>query len=208
MKNLTLLAFLTFGLMINNAIAGVDINGFTCEMHYKAKAKGVKFLIGSFKVNGKGTLTCIDHEGTIERLPIKIQFKTKKIAPQVAFGKFKINGASIDLFIKNGDIDDVLGSYRVAMTSGTVGVGGGVLTAKHLNLKGLHLSFAVQATKGLGLSYGLSKMKIKIDYDRLDGLEEEVVTEEDLSLEERLKERVKEEAKDAVLDSIEDSILG
>jgi hypothetical protein len=165
MKNL-IVALVAFAAFTGSAMA-VEAPLWTCNLSYKAKAKGFQVLFGSFSIKGEGKLSCISVFGETDVLPVTIKMKAKPLALRVAFGSFEMLGTSLNIGVFSNDPRDLLGEYRVALAQGSLGLGAGVFTAVQLGFPNIDFAVSAQVTRGLGVAVGLTKLEIGLDDSHL-----------------------------------------
>ena len=136
---------------------------WTCEMTFKAKARGLQVIIGDFTINGDGKLRCSNLVGDLETIPIKITIGGSKLAMRIGFGKYAIYGASTNITLFNSEPEDILGNYKMATLSGSLGAGAGTFVGTHVELPSFSLNLSMQVTKGIGFNVGLDNMSIEYD---------------------------------------------
>ncbi len=161
-KVITAIVFLMSSFVYSQAQA-MEAPAWTCELNFKATAKGVQFILGSYNYKGKGTLRCLSAFGEVDELPIKIKIGSGKIAPRLAIGKTTIYGLSANISLLTGDPENLLGKYRVLNVHGSVFAGAGAFTAVKIGMPSLSLTVSAQVTKGYGLNLGLNTMKLELD---------------------------------------------
>ncbi|MEQ1878919.1 MAG: hypothetical protein ABL958_19930 [Bdellovibrionia bacterium] len=165
MKHL-LLAALTMFTLQAQADTKLD-QGWMCGLKYEAQAQGFQVIAGSFAIVGKGEINCTNLNGSKEVIPVNVAIKTRPVAAKIAFGKYKVYGASANVYLLNHVPKDLLGNYYVAEAQGSIIGGVGVITGTHKTNRALSLYLSVNALKGFGMNLGASKMLIELDETRL-----------------------------------------
>jgi hypothetical protein len=135
--------------------------GWVCGLTFEGTSKGVQFIIGSFKTEAVGTLSCLNPEGTRYEQPVRITMRNRAFNAGIGAGYFEFKGVSAQLSLMNASPDMLMGEYYVAQ--GQVAFIGGVsvMTATKFGTPQLSMQIAIQANEGIGFHVGLNRMTIE-----------------------------------------------
>jgi hypothetical protein len=133
---------------------------YQCALTFEAAGGGVQIIAGYFKLSGEGNIRCLDIAGNTEELPVKVTFKTKPLALNLAIGTFEMAGLASGIGVANGP-EALLGKYIVADAQAAVAVGVGANLSVHGGNEALTMNVGVNVTRGLGLQLGVTQMKIE-----------------------------------------------
>lgn len=164
MKSVLVVMAMVFGLGLQ---AQADVPAWACNMTFKGEAKGLKVIVGKYKLEAKGDLRCISASGVKESYPITLKAKSHFIGPQVAFGKMEFTGAAANVALFTNNPKDLLGNYLLVQGQASVIRGVGVLAAAHTDIPALTVNLSLQFTKGFGVNLGVEKLNIALDQDRM-----------------------------------------
>jgi hypothetical protein len=130
--------------------------GWSCNMEFTAKGKGLQIFIGKFKMKGEGVLQCENDRGDMRVLPVKVTMGGKPIQAQVAAGWLRVKGHAKAIGISENP-ESLFGKYYVAKAQfaiiGGVGTQAGFDVEKDGNLA---FNMSLQTIKGFGFSLGVT----------------------------------------------------
>ncbi len=132
---------------------------FMCDLTFKAKGGGVRLFIGNYELNGRGTITCYDSRGNIERLPVHVRLGGYPLSPSIGIGHMVVRGVASGVGFARSPYD-FLGGYVVAGVHGALGVGGGLQLALHGTHRSLTLNGSLQLVRGVGFNAGFDYVEI------------------------------------------------
>lgn len=135
--------------------------GWVCGLTFEGTSQGLQLIIGSFKTEAVGTLSCLNAAGTRYEQPVRITMRNRAFNAGIGAGYFEFKGVSAQLSLMNASPEMLMGDYYVAQ--GQVALVGGVsvMTATKFGTPQLSLQLAIQANEGIGLHLGLNRMTIE-----------------------------------------------
>lgn len=161
MKNLSLLlSVMALTLSASFAQAQIEEPIWNCSVTFDIKGGGLKLLIGHYKLDGYGYLSCVDVMGNTEEYPVYVTMGGTPVSLGLGIGHLRLVGVATGIGIA-GQPTDVLGSYLVAGARGALVIGGGADLALHATNSALTLNASVQAVSGLGANIGLDYLTIE-----------------------------------------------
>ncbi|HEY8272752.1 MAG TPA: hypothetical protein VIG33_17795 [Pseudobdellovibrionaceae bacterium] len=140
-----------------------SVPAWVCSLSFKGEAEGFKLIYGDYAFNGKGDLLCANPAGKSVAYPVIVTMNSKKLSPQVSFGRMRLSGQAVEFSLFNHNPEDVLGTYYIAQGQAAVVGGIGAITATKVHLPEIALHISLQFARGLGVNLGLNKMVIALD---------------------------------------------
>ncbi len=134
--------------------------GWACAISFQGVSQGAQFILGKFKTEAVGTMSCGDANGNRVDRGIHVDMSRNWIAPSVGIGYFEFAGASTEVSLLNASPEVLYGDYLIAQ--GQIAVIGGVsvMTAVKVGAPQLALQLSIQANHGLGVQLGFNRMRI------------------------------------------------
>jgi len=157
MKKIMAVILLIVAFSASNAFARPSF--WTCKLDFHAQAEGLQFFVGNFRMEGEGSLKCINVFGEVEVLPISIEMNSRPISLRFAFGKFEIHGTSLNVTLARDNLDDLMGEYRTVSVQGSREYGVGAFAATKVGDNGISFNVTVQTLTGTGLNVGYSTLE-------------------------------------------------
>ena len=155
---------LALGLMSGLSAHAVGKNpaDWECSLQFEAKGRGLQVIIGHFKMEGKGLLSCHNDAGETQEIPMKVTMGGKFFQPQVAAGWLTVKGLAKGVGI-NQTPSSLAGKYYVANAAVAV-IGGVGATAGFDVNKDDNVAFqmSLQVTKGFGIALGIERMELEV----------------------------------------------
>ena len=133
---------------------------FECALTFKAQGGGIQFIVGSFKLKGRGKIHCVDIAGNKQEMNVKVTMGGSPVAPNIAIGTFKVAGVASGIGVATGP-EALLGTYYTAGGRAAFIIGAGTNLAVHGGAEALTLNLGVSLEKGVGLQVGLNRMRIE-----------------------------------------------
>jgi hypothetical protein len=162
MKSLLLSALLALTPFIPEpAHALVEEPLWQCGIAFDARGYDVKALfIGKTKIEGEGTLRCVDILGNVESWKIGVRIYSPALKPRLSLMPWvRVNGAAsgIGLATNPADLFDI---YHVVDVRAAAIVGGGASASVQGSRNGFTFNLALDFTRGLGVAAGASSLEI------------------------------------------------
>ena len=158
MKKLMMIAMVSLaGLM---AEASTAQPAYVCKIDFSGTSQGAQLLIGSFKTQAKGTLSCLDLTGVVTSTPVNITIASHLLSPTIGLGSFQITGSTAEVSLLNLAPSVLFGKYLVAQGQASLIGGAAAFTAVRVGLPELQLQVSLQVVSGYGVEAGLSTMTI------------------------------------------------
>lgn len=130
-----------------------------CALSFKAEGGGLQVIIGSFKLSGPGTISCVDVAGNTQQMKVKVTMGGSPIAANVAVGHFKVAGVATGIGLATNP-EALLGKYYTAGGQVALLAGAGANFAVHGGAEAVTLNVGVSLARGAGLQLGVNKMRI------------------------------------------------
>lgn len=155
-----LIVTLSLVLMGLAAHAEKNVPAWACTMNFKGTQQGLQLILGQYKFEGHGSLTCIDPMGQHKTIPVKVEMMTAKLSPSISFGYLELYGQTAEVSLFANEPEDLMGNYLVAQGQAAVFGGVGLITAVKVDVPQVALRVSLQFAKGFGMNLGLAKMRI------------------------------------------------
>ena len=165
-----LFAVLVLSLIGLQAHAEVESPAWVCTMNFNGRAVGARLIVGKYRFNGKGTLSCVNPTGQTERIPVLVTMRAKPISLGASLGYMDLYGQTAEVAVvanKSRGAHAMLGDYYVAQAEAALIGGAGVITAVHAQNSALSLKLALQLTKGFGINLGFDRLRVSLDHSRV-----------------------------------------
>ena len=135
--------------------------GWACALRFSGVSQGAQLIIGKFKTEAVGTMSCGNAQGERQERAVRVVMKTKWIAPSIGAGYFEFTGASAQISLLNSNPEVLFGDYIIAQ--GQIAVIGGVsaMTAIKVGSPQLAVQLSIQANHGIGAQLGFNRMTIE-----------------------------------------------
>lgn len=135
--------------------------GWACALRFQGVSQGAQFIIGKFKTEAIGTMSCGDAAGNRQERAIRVKMKTNWIAPSIGAGYFEFTGASAQISLLNASPDVLFGEYYVAQGQAAIIGGVSVMTAVKVGSPQLAVQLSIQANHGIGAQLGFNRLTIE-----------------------------------------------
>jgi hypothetical protein len=131
-----------------------------CALTFSAQGGGLQIILGKFELSGPGKVSCVDIAGNTQVMKVKVTLGGDTLAPNVAFGRFKVAGVATGIGLASNP-EALLGKYYTASAHGALLAGAGANFAVHGRNEAVTMNVGISLAKGAGLQLGINKMRIK-----------------------------------------------
>ena len=159
-KSTILAGFAALALLTSVNARAEGSPAWVCALDFNGRAEGFQVIVGHFKMEGTGELSCANLDGRREAIPVKLTMGSRFLAPEFSFGGFDIYGAAAEIALTDGSPRDLLGRYLVAHGQGSIVGGAGVITGVHASDSALSLLLSIQFLHGVGFSVGINSLDL------------------------------------------------
>ena len=142
------------------AQAEVQAPLWNCALTFDIQGGGLKVLVGHYKLEGYGQVSCTDIVGNTEQIPVYVRMGGKPLSLGVGIGSLRLIGLASGIGI-SGSPSDLLGGYLVAGARGSLILGGGLDLALRASSGAVTFNTSIQAVSGIGANIVLDYLTIQ-----------------------------------------------
>lgn len=155
---LALVASLSLG---TQAFAGtISQPLWDCALTFHSVGGGIQFLVGEFRMSGKGTVRCVDIAGNVENLKVQVTLGGPLLAANVAVGIFAMQGIATGIGVATGP-QALLGTYYTLGSQAADLIGTGTNISLHGGAEAVNMNLGAQLVEGLGFQVGINRVRIR-----------------------------------------------